>query len=111
MWEILQRHLPHNAHAASYVWKHGDRLLDMNKTLEQNGVRPKTGRETERGRGKGREREREGQWEREGNRGESKFMERSVETIPSTCGPEIRLSYLIPVSLHSVISTELCGSA
>ncbi|XP_043226782.1 cytochrome b5 domain-containing protein 1-like [Amphibalanus amphitrite] len=38
MWEILQRHLPHNSHAASYVWKYGDRLLDMDKTLEQNGI-------------------------------------------------------------------------
>ena len=39
LWEILQLHLPHNAHAASYVWKFGDRPLDMHKTLDQNGVR------------------------------------------------------------------------
>ncbi|XP_037092914.1 cytochrome b5 domain-containing protein 1-like isoform X2 [Pollicipes pollicipes] len=38
LWEILQRHLAHNAHAASYVWKFGDRELDMAKTLEQNGI-------------------------------------------------------------------------
>lgn len=38
LWDILQRHLEHNAHAASYVWKYGDRLLEMDKTLQQNGV-------------------------------------------------------------------------
>ena len=36
--EILSRHLVYNAHAASYTWKYYGRNLDMNKTLEQNGV-------------------------------------------------------------------------
>uniref|UniRef100_A0A6I8P8W5 Cytochrome b5 domain containing 1 n=1 Tax=Ornithorhynchus anatinus TaxID=9258 RepID=A0A6I8P8W5_ORNAN len=38
LWEILHRYLPHNAHAASYTWKCDGVSLDMNKTLEQNGI-------------------------------------------------------------------------
>ena len=36
--EILSRHLVYNSHAACYTWKYYGRNLDMNKTLEQNGV-------------------------------------------------------------------------
>lgn len=36
--EILARYLDHNAHAASYTWKRMGRVLDMDKTLEENGV-------------------------------------------------------------------------
>jgi len=42
MEEILDRYLDHNSHASSYTWKtldEGDfRPLDMNKTLEKNGI-------------------------------------------------------------------------
>ncbi|XP_074081654.1 cytochrome b5 domain-containing protein 1 [Macrotis lagotis] len=38
MWEILHRYLPYNAHAASYTWKYNGVSLDMDKTLEQNGI-------------------------------------------------------------------------
>uniref|UniRef100_A0A4X2K687 Cytochrome b5 domain containing 1 n=1 Tax=Vombatus ursinus TaxID=29139 RepID=A0A4X2K687_VOMUR len=38
MWEILHRYLPYNAHAASYTWKFNGVNLDMDKTLEQNGI-------------------------------------------------------------------------
>ncbi|XP_063237942.1 cytochrome b5 domain-containing protein 1 isoform X1 [Bacillus rossius redtenbacheri] len=36
---VLERYLPVNSHAASYTWKsvHG-RVLDMDKTLEENGI-------------------------------------------------------------------------
>ena len=30
--------MKYNAHAASYTWKYNGRNLDMNKTLEENGV-------------------------------------------------------------------------
>lgn len=37
--EILQRYLVHNSHAASYTWKYDCRNLDMDKTLEENGIK------------------------------------------------------------------------
>lgn len=36
--EILQRYLMYNRHAASYTWKYDGVNLDMDKTLEQNGI-------------------------------------------------------------------------
>ncbi|XP_028853791.1 cytochrome b5 domain-containing protein 1 [Denticeps clupeoides] len=36
--EILQRYCRYNSHAASYTWKHGGVVLDMSKTLHENGV-------------------------------------------------------------------------
>ncbi|KAM9414398.1 cytochrome b5 domain-containing protein 1, partial [Pholidichthys leucotaenia] len=36
--EILGRYLRYNAHARSYTWKHGGRTLDMDQTLEENGI-------------------------------------------------------------------------
>uniref|UniRef100_A0A452UQU6 Cytochrome b5 domain-containing protein 1 n=1 Tax=Ursus maritimus TaxID=29073 RepID=A0A452UQU6_URSMA len=39
MWEILHRYLPYNAHAASYTWKHEGKKLNMDYTLEENGIR------------------------------------------------------------------------
>lgn len=39
MYEILKRYLPYNIHAESYTWKHFGENLDMNKTLEENGVK------------------------------------------------------------------------
>lgn len=39
MFEILQRYLPYNSHAASYTWKYYGACLDMKKTLEENGVK------------------------------------------------------------------------
>ena len=36
--EILSRYLVYNSHAASYTWKYFGRNLDMDKTLDQNGV-------------------------------------------------------------------------
>ena len=38
MDEILKRYLPYNSHATSYTWKYFGRNLDMDKTLEENGV-------------------------------------------------------------------------
>lgn len=38
MTEILARYLRYNAHAASYTWKYDGRNLDMDKTLEDNGI-------------------------------------------------------------------------
>lgn len=38
LWEILRRYLPNNAHAGSYTWKHAGAVLDMERTLEQNGL-------------------------------------------------------------------------
>ncbi|XP_030043122.1 cytochrome b5 domain-containing protein 1 [Microcaecilia unicolor] len=38
IWEILRRYLVYNAHAASYTWKYNGVVLDMNKTLEENGI-------------------------------------------------------------------------
>lgn len=39
MWEILHRYLPYNVHAASYTWKYEGKNLNMNDTLEENGIR------------------------------------------------------------------------
>ncbi|XP_070251180.1 cytochrome b5 domain-containing protein 1 isoform X1 [Myotis yumanensis] len=39
MWEILHRYLPYNAHAASYTWKYEGKNLNMEYTLEENGIR------------------------------------------------------------------------
>jgi hypothetical protein len=36
--EILTRYIPYNSHAASYSWKFLGQVLDMNTTLEENGV-------------------------------------------------------------------------
>ena len=36
--EILKRYLAYNAHAGSYTWKCLGNVLDMNLTLEENGV-------------------------------------------------------------------------
>lgn len=38
MSEILRRYLPYNMHATSYTWKYFGKNLDMDKTLEENGV-------------------------------------------------------------------------
>ncbi|KAM4823972.1 cytochrome b5 domain-containing protein 1 isoform 1-T1 [Urocitellus parryii] len=38
MWEILHRYLPYNAHAASYTWKYEGKTLNMDHTLEENGI-------------------------------------------------------------------------
>lgn len=38
MWEILHRYLPYNAHAASYTWKYEGKNLNMDYTLEENGI-------------------------------------------------------------------------
>ncbi|MEQ2264600.1 Cytochrome b5 domain-containing protein 1 [Xenotaenia resolanae] len=36
--EILQRFLRFNSHARSYTWKHQGQILDMKKTLAENGI-------------------------------------------------------------------------
>lgn len=38
MNDILQRYLMYNAHAASYTWKYHGKVLDMNRTLDENGI-------------------------------------------------------------------------
>ncbi|CAF2377740.1 unnamed protein product [Rotaria sp. Silwood2] len=38
MNEILERYLKYNQHAGSYTWKYNGEVLDMNKTLEENGI-------------------------------------------------------------------------
>lgn len=38
MWEIAYRFLTYNAHAASYTWKYDGRILNMDRTLEENGI-------------------------------------------------------------------------
>ncbi|KAA0190563.1 Cytochrome b5 domain-containing protein 1 [Fasciolopsis buskii] len=40
--DILKRYLFFNAHAASYTWKYNGRVLDMDKTLEENGIHEET---------------------------------------------------------------------
>jgi len=40
--EIQQRFLVFNAHAASYTWKRLGKPLNMNKTLEENGMKDET---------------------------------------------------------------------
>ena len=42
MNEILDRYLELNCHAASYTWKRLGVVLDMDKTLEENGIRDET---------------------------------------------------------------------
>ena len=38
MHEILDRYLKYNRHASSYTWKYDGKLLDMDKTLSENGI-------------------------------------------------------------------------
>lgn len=38
MKEILSRYLKYNAHAESYTWKYEGQVLDMDKTLTENGI-------------------------------------------------------------------------
>jgi len=38
MNEILDRYLQINSHAASYTWKRLSKVLDMSKTLDENGI-------------------------------------------------------------------------
>mmetsp|Transcript_36365 Transcript_36365/g.77383 ORF Transcript_36365/g.77383 Transcript_36365/m.77383 type:complete len:229 (-) Transcript_36365:85-771(-) len=40
--EIRERFWVHNAHAGSYTWKRMGRVLNMEKTLEENGVKDET---------------------------------------------------------------------
>ncbi|THD23778.1 Cytochrome b5 domain-containing protein 1 [Fasciola hepatica] len=40
--DILKRYLFFNAHAASYTWKYNGNVLDMDKTLEENGILEET---------------------------------------------------------------------
>jgi len=40
--EIRNRYLIHNAHAGSYTWKRLGKALNMEKTLEENGVKDET---------------------------------------------------------------------
>lgn len=37
--EIETRYSTHNAHTSSYTWKFDETVLDMNKTLEENGIK------------------------------------------------------------------------
>lgn len=39
MYEILERYLKYNSHAASYTWKYDGQVLDMDKTLDDNGIK------------------------------------------------------------------------
>ena len=39
MTEVLHRYLLYNQHAASYTWKYDGRNLDMDKTLDDNGIK------------------------------------------------------------------------
>lgn len=36
--EIMKRYTPYNSHAASYTWKYFEMNMDMDKTLDENGV-------------------------------------------------------------------------
>ena len=38
MNEILTRYVTYNNHAASYTWKYAGKNLDMDKTLQDNGI-------------------------------------------------------------------------
>ncbi|TPP67697.1 Cytochrome b5 domain-containing protein 1 [Fasciola gigantica] len=40
--DILKRYLFFNTHAASYTWKYNGNVLDMDKTLEENGIPEET---------------------------------------------------------------------
>ena len=42
MNEILDRYIPYNNHAASYSWKRMGQVLDMKKTLSENGIHDET---------------------------------------------------------------------
>ena len=42
MNEILDKYLEQNCHAASYTWKRLGKVLDMNKSLEDNGIEDDT---------------------------------------------------------------------
>ena len=42
MNEILDRYLSFNAHAASYTWKRLGKVLDMDATLQENGIPDET---------------------------------------------------------------------
>ena len=42
MNEILERYKSINDHAASYTWKRLGKSIDMEKTLEQNGIPDET---------------------------------------------------------------------
>lgn len=42
MNEILDRYLSQNFHAASYTWKRLGKVLDMTKTLAENGIPDET---------------------------------------------------------------------
>lgn len=35
---ILERYLPFNSDASSYIWCYEDRVLDMNKNLDENDI-------------------------------------------------------------------------
>eukprot|EP00041_Stephanoeca_diplocostata_P013889 m.248337 g.248337 ORF g.248337 m.248337 type:complete len:227 (-) comp19503_c0_seq2:152-832(-) len=37
--EIEMRYRTHNAHTTSYTWKYDEQVLDMQKTLEENGIK------------------------------------------------------------------------
>ena len=39
MHEILIRYLKYNSHANSYTWKYDGIVLDMEKTLSENGIK------------------------------------------------------------------------
>lgn len=47
--EILERYLDYNKHAGSYTWKRLGHILDMEATLEENGVSDETDTMTELG--------------------------------------------------------------
>jgi hypothetical protein len=38
VFQIEQRYQIYNTHSHSYTWKHLTRVLDTNKTLDENGV-------------------------------------------------------------------------
>ena len=38
MNEIQRRYMTYNSHARSYTWKYNGKVLDMDKTLFENGV-------------------------------------------------------------------------
>lgn len=42
IYEILDRYKEINYHAASYTWKRSGKPLDMQKTLEENGIPDET---------------------------------------------------------------------
>jgi len=40
--EIKERYMVHNAHAGSYSWKRLGKILNMDKTIEENGMKDET---------------------------------------------------------------------